>query len=126
VPLTGLRVLVVDDDSDSSSLYACILEQVGALVQVADSAVAGLTVAPGFAPDIVLCDIAMPGVDGYTLLRRLRRAGIDVPALAVTALAGEDVRRRALEAGFTGYLRKPIDIDQLIEAIETCLQRACA
>jgi CheY-like chemotaxis protein len=122
VPLTGLRILVVDDDSDSGSLYACVLGQAGALVEVADSPVAGLTVAQGFGPDVVLCDIAMPGIDGYTLLQRLRRTGIAVPALAVTAMAGEESRRRAFEAGFSGYLSKPIDVDQLIEAIEVCLR----
>ena len=75
-----------------------------------------------FHPDVLLCDIAMPGEDGYAFIRRMRapgrrRAGATCPALALTALAGREDRGRALAAGFQLHMAKPVDIDRLAEAV---------
>ena len=68
---------------------------------------------------MLLCDVAMPGEDGYSLIRRVRALGPgeDIPAAAITALAGEEDRRRALAAGFQMHLVKPVDIDRLAQAV---------
>ena len=75
---------------------------------------------------MVLCDIAMPGEDGYSLLQKVRAMGRgeDVPAAAITALAGEEDRRRALAAGFQMHLVKPVDIDRLAQAVAELSHRA--
>jgi CheY-like chemotaxis protein len=71
----------------------------------------------------LLVDIAMPGEDGYALLREIRQRGLGVPAIAVTAHAGAEWRRRSLDAGFMEHLDKPVDLDRLIQ-IMTALAAA--
>ena len=91
------------------------------MVRSAGSAEEALATLTEFAPDILLSDIAMPGEDGYSLIRRVRALGAEqggnVPAIALTALAGENDRQRVLAAGFQGYLSKPVDLDHLAEAL---------
>src|SRR5690606_25575537 len=74
-----------------------------------------------FDPQVILCDIAMPGQDGYAFVRTLRQRsrGRRIPAAALTALVGEEDRRRALESGFQMHLAKPIDADRLATAVAT-------
>lgn len=83
-----------------------------------------------FRPDVLVCDVAMPDEDGCTLLRRIRARGPthggDIPALALTAFAGDDDRQRTRDAGFKSHLVKPVDIDQLISAVEKLLSKAGA
>jgi CheY-like chemotaxis protein len=83
-----------------------------------------------FRPEVLLCDIAMPVEDGYSLIRRVRALGDarggDVPAVALTALARAGDRRRALAAGFQNYLTKPVDLDDLAEAVAELSSRAPA
>ena len=92
-----------------------------------DSAAAAMKAFEAFSPELLVCDIAMPDEDGYTLLGRIRGLGHshggDVPALALTALASEDDRRRALEAGFQIHLAKPIDFDRLVVALANLRRR---
>jgi two-component system CheB/CheR fusion protein len=80
-----------------------------------------MTAVTEFHPQLLLCDIAMPGEDGYALIRRLRDLGVDgggnMPALALTALATDDDRQRSLAAGFQMHLTKPVDIERLSEAV---------
>nr|MCU0256937.1 CHASE domain-containing protein [Vicinamibacterales bacterium] len=117
--LRGLSVLVVDDSPDGRDLARMTLEHAGARVEVAASAVAALELvghSPSF--DAVVSDIAMPGIDGHEFLRRLRRLterGPRIPAVALTALVGEDHRERALAAGYDAYLTKPLDAARLVE-----------
>ena len=117
-----LRVLIVDDDPGIREAVAEMLTERGAKVQMAESAAAAMTVVEEFKPKVLLCDIAMPGEDGCTFIRRLRALEPDnvwnIPALALTALATDDERRRALDAGFQMHLAKPIDIDRLSEAVD--------
>ena len=74
-----------------------------------------------FGPQLLVCDIAMAGEDGFGLIRRIRALrlgrGEDIPAIALTALAGEETRREALAAGFQMHMAKPVDFDHLTEAL---------
>jgi len=119
--LGDLRILIVDDDPGTRDAVAELLSQRGARVMVAASAEEAMAAVQKFEPEVLVCDIAMPGEDGYTFIRRLRALpptrGGGTPALALTALAGEDDYRRALAAGFQLHLTKPVDLDRLIEAI---------
>jgi CheY-like chemotaxis protein len=80
-----------------------------------------MTSVPEFRPELVVCDIAMPGEDGYAFIRGLRRLSStnsgNIPALALTALAHDDDRERALAAGYQMHVCKPVDIDRLKEAV---------
>ena len=120
-PLHDLRVLVVDDDSVTGDAVAEMLQQRGAQIAVADSAVEARAVVEHFRPDVLMCDIAMPGEDGYAFIRQLRSLG---PANGGGSRRwrsrrspADDDRRRALAAGFQMHLTKPIDIEHLTEAI---------
>jgi PAS domain S-box-containing protein len=113
VRLDDLTVLVVDDERDSREMLAALLEQRGARVLQSDSAQAALEVLRQRHVHLLIADIAMPMVDGYELMRRLRALDNETPAIAVTAFARSDDRRTALECGYTAYLSKPIDGTQL-------------
>jgi len=119
--LTGLRVLVVDDDVDTRELFAAVLATGGATVSTADSAAEALALLGGGPVDVVLSDIAMPGGDGYWLVRQIRNlpdARVNaVPVVAVTAFGREHSRARALAAGFADHLQKPTDPDRLCRAV---------
>jgi CheY-like chemotaxis protein len=124
--LTGKRILVLEDDTSIGEALAEMLIQSGASVQRAESVGEGMTVFEAFRPDVMLCDIAMPGEDGCTFLQRIRALGSasggDTPALALTALAGDVDRQRALAVGFQTYLVKPIDLVHLVAATAALLQ----
>jgi signal transduction histidine kinase/ActR/RegA family two-component response regulator len=119
--LQGVRVLTVDDNFDTRELVATILEQQGAEVSSAVSAKAALALLREELPDILICDISMPGDDGYELLRtirsRPRNAGGNLPAIALTASARQEDRERALQAGFDAYLAKPVEPGELIHVV---------
>jgi two-component system, chemotaxis family, CheB/CheR fusion protein len=119
--IRGVRVLLVEDDDDGRVVCAAMLEEQGADVRAAGSVAEALAMAMAFAPQVILCDIAMPGEDGYAFIRKLRRTerGRQTPIAALTALAGEVDRRRTLEAGFQLHLTKPIDAEQLATAVAT-------
>lgn len=126
--LNDLRILVVDDDPGTRDAVADMLRERGAQVRVAESASEAMTAVEAFRPEVLLCDIAMPGEDGYSLIRRVRalgaaRGGGDIPALALTAFAGEEHRHRALSAGFQLHLPKPVDMDHLTQAVADLAQR---
>ncbi|HET6439176.1 MAG TPA: ATP-binding protein [Anaeromyxobacter sp.] len=123
-PLAGLsrlRVLVVDDDPDSREVVREVLEQAGAMVAVAGSAQEALLCIAQRPPDVLLSDLGMPGEDGYQLMRQVRAldpgAGGAVPAAALTAYTQAENRLAAQEAGFQGYLSKPIDPAELTVAV---------
>jgi len=119
--LEGVHVLVVDDDIDARESLVMVLEESGAEVIAVSSAREALQAVGRVVPDVLVSDIAMPDVDGYGLLRRLRalHAERPVPALALTAYGGEDHRRRALAAGFEMHLAKPIDPSELTAAVRS-------
>jgi CheY-like chemotaxis protein len=121
--LGGLRVLVVEDDPDIRELLASILTQAGAVVQSAESAASGFDKFHGFRPQLLLSDIGMPFEDGYSLIRRVRALGADagglVPSIALTAFTSDSDRARALRAGFTLHLGKPVEAIELVCAVKT-------
>jgi CheY-like chemotaxis protein len=119
--LGGLHVLIVDDEADIRDLVAFILEQSGAEVTVATSASEALAALNQSLPDVILCDIGMPEVDGYMLIRQVRallpeRGGL-IPAIALTAYAGESNQKQALAAGFQLHISKPVEPEELVRAI---------
>ena len=118
--LAGRRVLVVDDEPDAREVLATVLAPHGAAVTVAGSTAEALALLDGGLFDLLVADIGMPGEDGYALIERLRAsadANAAVPAVALTAYAGEVDRRRALDAGFDLHLPKPVDPDALVTAL---------
>jgi CheY-like chemotaxis protein len=108
--LCGLRVLVVDDDPDTGDTVAEILEEQGAQVKHAPSAMAALRELGDFSPNAIVSDIAMPGHDGYWLMRKVRAlpTGIaTVPAVALTSYSRPEDVRAAMAAGFHKHISKP-------------------
>jgi CheY-like chemotaxis protein len=123
-PLAGLRVLVVEDDTDLRELTAAILTHAGARVECADSALTGLERFIEFEPQLVLSDIAMPEVDGYALVGQIRALGAtasSVPCVALTAFDTHEDRKKVLAAGFSLHLAKPIDPSALVTALAVLL-----
>ena len=119
--LTGVRVLVVDDDADARELFTGVLEQCDARVRAVASAGAALTALESWKPDVLVSDIAMPEESGYVLIRKIRRLaateGGSIPALAVTAYAGADDVKLALSAGFQAHVTKPVAPVELALAV---------
>jgi signal transduction histidine kinase/ActR/RegA family two-component response regulator len=115
--LDGARVLVIDDDARVREALGLLLGRAGVLVDTADSGAMGRARIAALAPDAVICDIAMPGEDGYSFARRLRASGDSVPAIAHTGYATQLDAERALEAGFDVHLPKPISFERLVESL---------
>jgi CheY-like chemotaxis protein len=119
--LSGVRVLVVDDETDSRAMLSAVLEGHGAAVTAAGSAAEAVAAFERARPDIIVSDIAMPEEDGYSLIRRIRALapgrGGRTPAVALTGRVTADDRTRALAAGFQAHVAKPIDTAELLEAV---------
>ena len=113
--LRNVRVLVVDDDADSLELLGVLLGNAGAKVTAVHSAREALAAPGPF--DVILSDIGMPEMDGYTLVRRVRSRDTraDIPAIALTAYARAEDAERALRAGYQEHLTKPVDAGKLLE-----------
>jgi PAS domain S-box-containing protein len=128
--LTGLHVLVVDDDPESREVSAKTLRQFGATVSLAASAAEALQQIARDAPDVLVADIGMPGEDGNSLMRRIRALsrenGGQIPALALTGHAGPQHRKRALESGFEAHLSKPVSPRLLLTAVRRLQARSRA
>ncbi len=116
----ALKVLVVDDNADSADSLATLLQVYGYVTEVAYDGAVGLSTARSFAPDCLVSDIGMPGLDGYELARAIRAE----PALArmklvsLSAYVGADYARRAFEAGFDYQLKKGDDLAGLLEVLK--------
>jgi CheY-like chemotaxis protein len=124
--LSGLNILVVDDDKDARDWLKLILGQYGGRVTTANSSVNAMKVLKETRQDILISDIGMPNEDGYELIRQLRSLeGINqrIPAVALTAYAGIQDRLRVVEAGFQIHLPKPIDPVELIATISNLKNR---
>jgi CheY-like chemotaxis protein len=106
-----LRILVVEDNRDAADSLRMLLELYGCEATVAYSGPDGVTAAEQWQPDVVLCDIGLPGLDGYGVARRLRRNPSTAKArlIAVTGYGAEDDKRRSQEVGFDAHLVKPVD-----------------
>jgi len=104
--ITGARILIVDDDDEGRQMLVTVLQQYDAVVLSASSADDAFDQAQASWPDLIICDIGMPIVDGHQLLWRIRKHS-NVPAIALTALAQPSDRRKALESGFAAHIAKP-------------------
>ncbi|WP_267291016.1 response regulator [Mycobacterium hackensackense] len=126
--MSGRRVLVIEDNTLNLKLVRDILQFAGHQVSEARSGEDGLRLAQQDPPDLVLMDLQLPGIDGFETLHRLRQGILrpGVPVVAVTALAMAEDRERAAQAGFDGYLEKPISVRALPGQIEEFLAAAPA
>ncbi len=119
--LSGLRVLIVDDEIDTREFLVIALEQYGAEVIAAASADEAMRLLERLKPAVMVSDIGMPVEDGYTLIRRIRalapKQGGTIPAAALTAYVREENRIQALQAGFQMHVPKPIEPMQLVAVV---------
>jgi PAS domain S-box-containing protein len=119
--LHGIRVLLVEDDADTLDMLRFILEQYGAEVLTAASTREGLKILDHWQPDALVSDLAMPGQDGYELIRQLRSRGAkrggNIPAVALSAYTRSEDRQRALSAGFQTHVSKPVDPEELVNVV---------
>jgi CheY-like chemotaxis protein len=119
--LSGVEMLVVDDDRDARELMTRILTDCNAHVRTAASAREGFEAFQAARPDILISDLGMPDNDGFELLSWVRALGREqggnVPAIALTAFARSEDRLRALEAGFSAHISKPVEASELISAV---------
>ena len=116
----------MDDEEDARDALRLILQQNGMIVTTASSAREAYELVERLQPDILLSDIAMPGEDGLSLIRRVRMLPFDrgglVPAIALSAYAGAEDRRKALLAGFQRHIPKPVDPAHLLAAISALIR----
>ena len=124
--LTGIRILTVDDDPDARELLNVLLTQYGAEVLTVGSATEVMAKLQAFAPDVLVSDIGMPAVDGYTLIQQIRTLapenGGQIPAIALTAYAREDDQQRAIASGYQKHVTKPLEPERLVQAVMSIAQ----
>ena len=120
------RILVVEDEEDNRRIVRDLLTSVGFEIIEAVTGPEGVTAAETHRPDLILMDINMPDMDGYTLTAKIKTTpGFErVPILALTANVMRGDKEKTLEAGCDGYIQKPLDIDQLIHEVERFLARS--
>ena len=120
--LDGTHVLIVDDEADARELLRVMLAGTGARTTEAETAAEALRIYSEDRPDIILADVAMAGQDGYALIRAIRGLnageGGHVRAIAVSAYARREDRQRALKTGFNDHVSKPVQLDELYDALE--------
>jgi CheY-like chemotaxis protein/anti-sigma regulatory factor (Ser/Thr protein kinase) len=124
--LSGVDVLLVEDEADAQELVSDLLGQYGATVRAVDSGEAAITAIQERRPDVLLSDIGLPRDDGYSLIHRVREFDRTLPAAALTAYAGADDHQRALSAGFHAHVTKPIEPDDLVLLVATLAGRSTA
>ncbi|MDX2215245.1 MAG: response regulator [Oculatellaceae cyanobacterium bins.114] len=125
--LSGLRILLVDDDADTRELVTFVLEQCHAEIMAVVSAQEGFAAIAQNPPDLLISDISMPDEDGYSLMRRIRAYEAEegrrqIPAIALTAFARDEDRQAALAVGFQQYFAKPINPFDLVAVITTLVK----
>jgi PAS domain S-box-containing protein len=121
----GIQVVLVDDEADGRDMVTVLLEQSGARVTAVASAAAALEAIRRTTPDILVSDLAMPGTDGYALMRQVRAmpSARRIPAVALTAHVSADVRIKAFQAQFDAYLTKPVDRAELLAVVARLTRR---
>ena len=126
--LEGLHVLIVEDEPDTREAIALMITEAGGRATAVGTATDALRAIPTLVPDILVCDIGLPGEDGYSLIRTVRAlddaAAAAIPAIALTAYAQESDRRRALAAGFHSHLSKPVEPARLLGMLATAAAAA--
>ena len=121
--MNGATVLLIEDNAENRYLVTFLLEQRGHEVVAAESGLLGLDAAARLAPDLILLDIQLPGMDGHAVTRALKADPRlrTIPAVAVTSYAMVGDREKCLEAGAEGYIEKPIDPETFVATIEAFL-----
>jgi len=127
-PLRDVRVLLVDDDRVALTVLCAMLEAAGARVECVTGGAEALTRMAEQPFDLLLCDVYMPGLDGFEVIRRVRQlppaAGGQVPAVAVTAHPSFENRRDALRAGFQDLVGKPVEPAALVDLVHRLTRRS--
>jgi signal transduction histidine kinase/CheY-like chemotaxis protein len=128
--LRGIRLLVLDDDTDALELFATVLRQAGAEVRLARAVREAIELLRAWEPDVIVSDIEMPEENGYAFIRKLRGGDVEhgdrIPAIAVTAYGGVNERIKMVSAGFDSYVAKPVEPDELAAIIGRLVTRARA
>jgi CheY-like chemotaxis protein len=119
LPGAKRRVLIIEDNHDSADSLKLLLDLLGHETRVAYDGLDGVDLAVEWRPDVVLCDIGLPGLDGYQVAAELTRRSVQSTALliAVTAYADDESRARSLEAGFHHHISKPADMKVLLPLV---------
>jgi CheY-like chemotaxis protein len=115
------RVLVVDDGAETRELIRLLLEESGLTVDEAENGLVGVEKASTDNYDLILMDVQMPVMDGFTATKRLRQQGLRTSIIAFTANAMKGFEQQCLESGYSGYLTKPIDVDKFMELMADLL-----
>ncbi|MEO6727075.1 MAG: PAS domain S-box protein, partial [Blastocatellia bacterium] len=127
VDLQGVRVLVVDDEADAREMLTTVLNQSGAEVRACASVEEAIEELPRFKPHVLISDVGMPQTDGYSLLKQVRALGAErggnVPAIALTAFARSEDRKRAFAAGYQTHISKPVEPLELILTVASFTNR---
>ena len=118
-PLKGNRILVVDDSSEIRLLVQRLLGNAGARVDAASSGKKAVVLASECHYDLILLDIQMPRMDGYETLKEIRKTGCQAPVVALTAHAMKEDREKAMQAGFSSFVTKPMKTDKIIRLVQT-------
>jgi CheY-like chemotaxis protein len=118
--LQGRRILLIEDNIDTREVMRFMLESEGAEVETAEGGTEGLRRAHAWKPQVVLCDIGLPDIDGLEVARRARRDGSldDTRLIALTGYGQPEDVQHALDAGFEAHLTKPINLDQLLSLLD--------
>jgi signal transduction histidine kinase/CheY-like chemotaxis protein/CHASE3 domain sensor protein/HPt (histidine-containing phosphotransfer) domain-containing protein len=123
--LAPARILLIEDGETNRELIQLVLSEAGASVVCAENGQLGLEAAAHESFDLILMDVQMPVMDGYTATRRLREQGCTTPIIALTAHAMRGDQQKCREAGCTGYLSKPVDIDLLLRTVGEAIGHTC-
>ncbi|MEB0136481.1 response regulator [Actimicrobium sp. CCC2.4] len=117
------RILIIEDNPAGMELMSYLLQAYGHTVLLAPDGPAGVALAASALPDLIVCDVYLPGMDGYGVVRHLKAhpALADIPIIAVTALAMAGDRDKLLSAGFNGYIGKPIEPTSFISQLDVFL-----
>lgn len=121
-----MAILVIEDHVDNLDLMRYLLGAFGYTALSAEDGVTGIALAESEGPDLILCDIQLPDIDGFEIARRLKRHARlrEIPLVAITALAMVGDRERVLAAGFDGYISKPINPETFVDDVEIFLKAA--
>jgi len=115
------KILIIDNEPALLDVFADNLAATGFEVHVADAGDIGLELVERVRPDLVLLDVRMPRLDGFAVLREIREIDPDVAVLMMSADASEQRARQALDEGATGFITKPVEVDDLVATIEASL-----
>jgi len=119
-------ILLVEDNRDYAATLSANLEREGYEVTVAANGVEGLEVAKRFAPDLIILDLMLPAMNGFTVLQRLRDEGREIPVLIMTALSTEEEKLRGFGLGADDYVVKPCGLLEILARVRALLKRASA